>query len=232
MQLEKSNQFSQKISDIDKSINSLEAYLNETNGKISLLSKQREDVYQCIKRSEETIQLANDSISILNSVSFEIRNKYIKKIEDLVTLALQEVFVEKDIRLSLSLSTDSVRNNIKMCVVENGHEYNIMKSRGGGLADLISIAIQICIKNMLNPKKTFPILLDERFKFLHSQNSENDYIFRAYLFLRKVCEKLDEQVVAITGEEDFACNDSFKNLVNKTFYVKHNSGESKVQEGV
>ena len=76
---------------------------------------------------------------------------------------------------------------------------------------------------------TFPILLDERLKFLHSSNESsesNEYIYKAYLFLRKVCEKLGEQIIFITGEEEFTSNSDFKAIANSTIFVKQKNGIS------
>ena len=62
-------------------------------------------------------------------------------------------------------------------------------------------------------------MLDESFRFLHS-TKDNAFKSNAFKFLKEVANKLDMQIVLITGEAD---KDAIENADNVLYVAKKNN---------
>lgn len=141
----------------------------------------------------------NQSKTVINDILLKTRDEALKFIEDIVTVALQEVFTNKKLKLKFQLKTDGAKTSVQAFIEEDGFLFSLDGPRGGGLKDLISIAILICVRTIVKPPIELPLLLDESFKFLHSTEQCN-YRANGFKFLKTICEKLDSQIIIITGD--------------------------------
>ena len=159
------------------------------------LEENRKALTEC----QENDTVYNQSKTVINDILLKTRDEALKFIEDIVTVALQEVFTNKKLKLKFQLKTDGAKTSVQAFIEEDGFLFSLDGPRGGGLKDLISIAILICVRTIVKPPIELPLLLDESFKFLHSTEQCN-YRANGFKFLKTICEKLDSQIIIITGD--------------------------------
>lgn len=215
-----------QLQDLKNQINNLESiYSNiasqrdnlkyDLNGITFTLNKDNDS----LQKTKEKNKIAESSKDIINKVILSTRDEAISFIENVVNAALLDVFQNPNLKLKLQLNTEGAKTSISTFIEENGELYDIESGRGGGLRDLVSTAILICCRALVKPKIELPLLLDESFRFLHS-TKDNAFKTNAFKFLRDVANKLNTQIIIITGEED---KEAINNADNVLFISKKNN---------
>ena len=67
------------------------------------------------------------------------------------------------------------------------------QSRGGGVIDIISLALRIAFLQIHKPKIEGPLILDEPAKHV-----SEDYIFNVADFLKRASEMFNRQIIIVT----------------------------------
>lgn len=214
------------LQDLQNSINNIDNIFNDFVNKRNKLSFELEVLEQKIKDNNVLLadvknknNIAESSKQIINKIILSTRDQAIEFIENIVNCALLDVFQNPNLKLKLQLNTEGAKTSISTFIEENGELYNIESSRGGGLRDLVSTAILICCRSLVRPKIELPLLLDESFRFLHS-TKDNAFKSNAFKFLKEVANKLDMQIILITGEAD---KDAIENADNVLYIAKKNN---------
>lgn len=213
---------------INKAQNSFARFEEEWRSKkqeLKMLSSNIEDNKKSLVKLQSDNKIAETSKEVINNIILSTRNEAIEFIENIVNAALLDVFQNPNLKLKLQLNTEGLKTSISTFIEENGELYDIESARGGGLRDLVSTAILICCRALVKPKIELPLLLDESFKFLHS-TKDNAFKTNAFRFLREVANKLNMQIILITGEED---KEAINNADNVLFVCKNNT-ESYLQK--
>lgn len=187
--------------------------------ELEMLSIYIEDNEKSLSKLQKNNKTAEESKEVINKIILATRNEAIEFIENIVNCALLDVFQNPDLKIKLQLNTEGAKTSISTFIQEKGELYDIESGRGGGLRDLVSTAILICCRSLVRPKIELPLLLDESLKFLHS-TKDNAFKTNAYKFLRDVANKLDMQIILITGEED---KEAINNADNVLFIAKKNN---------
>ena len=187
--------------------------------ELEMLSVYIEDNQKSLSKLQKNNKTAEESKEVINNIILATRNEAIEFIENIVNCALFDVFQNPDLKIKLQLNTEGAKTSISTFIEEKGELYDIESGRGGGLRDLVSTAILICCRSLVRPKIELPLLLDESLKFLHS-TKDNAFKTNAYKFLRDVSNKLNMQIILITGEED---KEAINNADNVLFVAKRNN---------
>lgn len=187
--------------------------------ELEMLSTYIEDNQKSLSKLQKNNKTAEESKEVINNIILATRNEAIEFIENIVNCALLDVFQNPDLKIKLQLNTEGAKTSISTFIEEKGELYDIESGRGGGLRDLVSTAILICCRSLVRPKIELPLLLDESLKFLHS-TKDNAFKTNAYKFLRDVANKLNMQIILITGEED---KEAINNADNVLFIAKRNN---------
>lgn len=193
--------------------------------ELEMLSSNIEDNKKSLSKLKKDNKIAETSKEVINNIILSTRNEAIEFIENIVNCALLDVFQNPNLKIKLQLNTEGSKTSISTFIEENGNLYDVESGRGGGLRDLVSTAILICCRAISKPKIELPLLLDESLKFLHS-TKDNAFKTNAYKFLKDVANKLDMQIILITGEED---KEAINNADNVLFVAKKNT-ESYLQK--
>lgn len=189
--------------------------------ELKILSSNIDDNKKSLAKLQSDNKIAETSKEVINNIILSTRNEAIEFIENVVNAALLDVFQNPNLKLKLQLNSDGAKTSISTFIEENGELYDIESARGGGLRDLVSTAILICCRAIVKPKIELPLLLDESFKFLHS-TKDNAFKSNAFKFLKDVANKLNEQIIIITGEDDKEATDNADNVI----YVAKKGNES------
>jgi len=226
MQSEKQSLYFQKQESLYKILEDLKDKYNRKRGSLdnidSEMNKCQEEVFSCEKRIKIIIKAQN----LLNQISNELRASSLLAIEGIVSSALKEVFTDKNAEFKMEMNLDTSKPSLETYVKERGNDFDILEGRGLGMADLISVALRVCIKSMYKPKIQFPIILDESFKFLHGEKENGSYPINAFKFLKKITAGLDQQVIFVTGIE----SKKFVDVADNILQIKQEDGISRIVE--
>lgn len=199
---------------------------NRLSFDLEVLDQKMVDNEKLLNSTKDKNKLAETSKEIVNKIIMSTRDEAISFIENIVNCALLDVFQNPNLKLKLQLNTEGAKTSISTYIEENGELFDIESGRGGGLRDLVSTAILICCRALVKPKIELPFLLDESLKFLHS-TKDNAFKTNAYKFLRDVANKLNMQIILITGEEDKEAINNADNVLfiakkgNESYLLKH-----------
>lgn len=135
-----------------------------------------------------------------------------KQIETLVTKCLQYV-LETDIEFVIELDELRGKANAEFYVV-NSTEDMIIKtkpelSRGGGVVDIISLALRIAFLQIHKPRIEGPLILDEPAKHL-----SEEYVFNVGEFLKQTSEMFNRQIIMVTHNHHLSA------ISNKAYRVE------------
>lgn len=207
------------INNISTIVDDYNTRRNKLSFDLEVLDKKLTDNNILLSNLKDKNNIAENSKEIINKIILSTRDEAISFIENIVNCALLDVFQNPNLKLKLQLNTEGAKTSISTFIEENGELYNIESGRGGGLRDLVSTAILICCRALVKPKIELPLLLDESFRFLHS-TKDNPFKTNAFKFLREVANKLDMQIILITGEED---KEAINNADNVLYIAKKNN---------
>lgn len=207
------------INKISQLVSNITIKRNKLSFDLEVLEQKLSDNEKLLNSTKDKNKLAEISKEVVNKIIMSTRDEAITFIENIVNCALLDVFQNPDLKIKLQLNTEGAKTSISTFIEEKGELYDIESGRGGGLRDLVSTAILICCRSLVRPKIELPLLLDESLKFLHS-TKDNAFKTNAYKFLRDVANKLDMQIILITGEED---KEAINNADNVLFIAKKNN---------
>lgn len=207
------------ISKIKQLTSNITIKRNRLSFDLEVLDQKMVDNEKLLASTKDKNKLAEISKEVVNKIIMSTRDEAISFIENIVNCALLDVFQNPNLKLKLQLNTEGAKTSISTYIEENGQLFDIESGRGGGLRDLVSTAILICCRALVKPKIELPLLLDESFKFLHS-TKDNAFKTNAFRFLKEVANKLDMQIILITGEED---KEAINNSDNVLFVAKKNN---------
>lgn len=217
-----------ELQNLSNSINNIKIVFNKIKAERDALKVELDLLNAVIiadktskKGLEESNIICEQSKEIINNIILKTRNEAIEFIQNIVNCALEDVFCNNKLKLKLQLNSEGAKTSISTFIEEDGQLYDIESGRGGGLRDLVSTAILICCRTLVKPKIELPLLLDESFKFLHS-TKDNKFKKNAFKFLQNVANKLNIQIILITGEEDKDAIEAADNVI----YISKKNGES------
>jgi len=166
-------------------------------GEKNSIEKNIEDKLQQIELKEKELDKLEKVDILLKETSEFARKESKYQIEKLVSNCLSLIFGDKlefKIKFNQSRNKNSAEFYLKEKDVE--YEYSIVDSRGGGLVDIISLALRLSFLLKLSPKIEGPLILDEPAKHVSS-----DYIFNVSDFIKKISEEFDIQIILISHNE-------------------------------
>jgi DNA repair exonuclease SbcCD ATPase subunit len=186
------------LSNIEKSIKSLEDNVSSLKGKISLLETQYSESSEKISLLKES-QITNaKAIELLNLVQKVTKDLIKDTFETITTKALQFIHQDDSYRFELDFgrrgNTPELSFNIKTPDMQEAHD--IISTRGGGSADIISIALRFVL---LEVSKTEGfVFFDEPFKHLDSPET----IQKAIEFIKEIQKESNRQIFIISHEDE------------------------------
>lgn len=192
-----------EIENLEFYVNELESELSSLKGQCSLLSEQINMSEQKIDNLEEDHINYKKSVELLNLVQKVTRDVICNNFETLVTNALQYIFQSNDYTFHLDFNKrgnlQELNFNIKKPELEE--PIDPTETSGGGLMDIISLALRLVLMEVAKPKIEGPLILDESFKHLSSNLQP-----QALNFLKEMNQKMNRQIILITHQKEFINN--------------------------
>jgi DNA repair exonuclease SbcCD ATPase subunit len=184
---------------IEKIANNLalekEVYFKE-KGKMETLQEQQQEHVKRLSAVKKDIEKLTKVKLLLQNASQFAREQSKKQMEYLVTQCLQYVF-DPSLEFRIEINEKASRIEAEFYVATKTKDYEIVTkpqdSRGGGVVDIISLAIRIAMMEIHEPKIEGPLILDEPAKHV-----SEDYIMNVSDFLKQVSGMFKRQVIMVT----------------------------------
>jgi DNA repair exonuclease SbcCD ATPase subunit len=211
------------LANLESSLAKMKTAYIQGVGARDLLKAQKREQEAALILANETITTWEQTQLLLTKVSEFAREQLKARIEETVTAALQAVFGEGfEFRIILKEFRDQAAAEWQVVSKYGDLEVaaNPQDARGGGITDIVSLALRLAMLELARPKPGGPVILDEPGKMVSKEYAGN----LAY-FLKQYAQKTGRQVFLVTHNEELA------GVADKTYRVSKNGlGESVVSE--
>ena len=208
-----------RLEALSKDLNIVQDFISREEGKRDKLIEKYEENNIKLKEIIQDLELLEKVTILFQKTSEYARQQAKRQIETLVTKCLQYVF-ESNIELLIEL--DELRNkaNAEFYVITESDGMIIKTkpelSRGGGVVDVVSLALRIAFLQIHKPQIEGPLILDEPAKHV-----SEEYIFNVGEFLKQTPEMFGRQIIMVTHNNYLAA------IANKAYRVDYNQTISK-----
>jgi len=158
----------------------------------------------------------------LQSLSDQTRLQVLDKISGIVTDALQTV-KDKNLVFQMQLVTKANQPTLEMNILDKltGQTYDVLTSFGGGICDIVSLALRVALLVKWQPSLSRVLVLDEACKHVAQKDQE-----LLAVFVRKLSEALNLQLIWVSHSEILTSS------AHKIFQITKENGTSKVEEKI
>ncbi len=207
--------------DLDNDIQKLKKLYTEERLKKDMLEVEKEKVTAEVMKLTEEVDILDKVIILFQKSSQYAREQAKVRIEKLTSNSLQYIF-QSDYKFEVELTESRKVANAEFFVVEE-NENGIVKtqptiSNGGGIVDIVSLALRLAFMENTNPRVDGPLILDEPAKHV-----SDEYSFDIGNFLVEFSKSTNRQIIMITHNLHLA------NLSNNVYKVEQIDGISKVE---
>lgn len=210
------------LKNLDESLHYLNSFLAREEGKKEKLIEQMEMYEKLISEIITEVELIEKVSILLQNTSEFARNQARLQIETLVTNCLQFIF-ENNIEFKIEIEELYNKPNAEFYVITNFDDSTIKTkpelSRGGGVVDIISLALRIAFLQIHKPRIEGPLILDEPAKHV-----SEDYIFNVADFLKKSAEMFNRQIIMVTH------NDHLSAIGTTSYKVTMDGSKSRLEK--
>lgn len=211
---------SYEYNQLENEIFKLRDYINTEQGK-------KDQLISLLIESEDELNRINEYYKTLEQVMvlFQLTSEFARKqakdqIESLVTKCLQYIF-ESNIEFLIELEEARNKSNAEFYVINDTPDFFLKtkpeQSRGGGVVDIVSLALRISFLQTHKPPIQGPLILDEPAKHV-----SEDYIYNVGDFLKQTSEMFNRQIIMVTHNAHLAA------LSNTAYRVDISGTTSKV----
>lgn len=187
----------------DSILVNLSAQLDEEKAQYYKQKGKMDILVEQIERTDEKlieIRKENDKLQrvklLLQNASQYAREQSKKQMEYTVTQCLQYVF-DPSLEFKIEIIEKSNRIEAEFYVISNINGEQIktkpQDSRGGGVVDVISLAIRIAMMEINEPKIQGPLILDEPAKHV-----SDEFITNVSEFLKQIGSTFKRQIIMVT----------------------------------
>lgn len=189
----------EQFNQLDKNITNLRDILAREEGKRDKLIEQLSKNDRMLIETKKEIELLEEVSLVFQKTSEFAREQAKIQIETLVTKCLQYVF-ESNIEFEIELNELRNKANAEFYVTDITDELIIKTkpelSRGGGVVDIVSLALRIAFLQIHKPPIEGPLILDEPAKHV-----SEDYIYNVGDFLKQTSEMFNRQIIMVTHNQ-------------------------------
>lgn len=214
------NQLDIKI--LDNYLNNSKEFLAREQGKRDKLKEQLESLKEKSQDLEKQLDLLTKVSFLFQRTSLFAREQAKKQVESLVTKCLQYIF-ETNIKFEIEIEELRGKSNAEFFVINEIDDLIIKTkpelSRGGGVIDIVSLAIRIAFLQTHKPKIQGPLILDEPAKHV-----SEEYIFNVADFLKQTSEMFNRQIIIVTHNHHLA------SMSNNAYRVELKGTQSSVNK--
>lgn len=211
-----------KYAELKNSLDLLKQYYAKESGKKEKIVEQINENNEKLIEIEEQQEILEKVNILLQKTSQFAREQAKVQVENLVTNCLEYIF-ENDTQFKIEISEAYKKQNAEFYVITkvDGEEIKTKptESRGGGVVDIVSLALRISFLQIHRPFIEGPLILDEPAKHV-----SEEYIFNVANFLKKTSEMFHRQIIMVTH------NNHLSAIGTNSYKVELNGTESTVEK--
>lgn len=212
---------SDQLKIIEENLEQAKMYYAQMRGRQQMLNENRARLEKLIEKKERLIDLLTQVKLLLHKASEYAREQARQQIETMVTHCLQSIF-DKDIQFKIEIEQVRGRPEAEFYVISEMEGIKVktkpQEARGGGIVDVISLALRIALLQIHTPPIHGPLLLDEPAKHVSSE-----YIINLAEFISRVSSVFQRQIIMVTH------NTHLSEIADKAYRVEQDNGISRVQ---
>lgn len=208
------------LQELEARWNVLDRRTAEDVGRLKALVEQSKEASALAAEDREYAQAAAKASGFMNSFADERLSEVHKRLEGLVTHALQQIFGD-GLVFKIVTETKASRSETRFVVVSqiDGQplETGVMDARGGGVAAVVGFIVKLLLV-LLTPGARRVMFLDETFAQLST-----DYEPRMASFMRELADKAGVQLILVTH------SDAYSDSADKVYRFSNEKGVTKVE---
>lgn len=217
--------YQERLNELKNRHEEVKIHFYNQKGKREQLFEQRSVLENSLQKVLNNIDILDKVKVLLQRVSEYAREQSRIQIEALVTNCLQYIF-DSSLEFKIEINEVRGRPEAEFYVISKygGTEIRTkpQDARGGGVIDIISLAIRIAMLECSNLDNKGPIILDEPAKHV-----SDDYINQVAEFLKQVTKMFNRQVIMVTH------NRHLSEMADKWYRIEMSDGVSVVtNEGI
>jgi len=210
----------EEIKDLAEKIEEMKRIYLVNKGKAEQLAQRKEQKEEALAKLREQKEILEQVRILLQQTSEFAREQARQQVEWLVTSALQAIF-GPELEFKIELNEARGRPEAEFYVVSQygGVEVKVkpQDARGGGIIDVISLALRFAIIHLFQPPIGGPIILDEPAKHV-----SEEYIANVAQFLKDISIYFQRQVIMVTH------NNYLSEMGDTSYRVELKDGKSQV----
>jgi len=185
--------------EIETGLANLKKQYNQAAGQLALLEKQKSEKEAALVRAREDITIWEQVQTLFTKTSDFAREQLKIRIEETVTAALLAVFGEGySFKINMRQINNQPAAEWQVISKYEGAEVavNPEDARGGGIVDIVSLALRLSLLELARPKPGGPIILDEVAKMVSTE-----YLPNLAEFLKQYAARTGRQIILVTHAE-------------------------------
>ncbi|WP_422486781.1 ATPase [Gudongella sp. DL1XJH-153] len=187
---------------LEQNLNDFGSFISRQEGKRDQLVELKHTYENELTTIIEELDLLEQVMILFQKTSEYARNQAKYQIENLVTKCLQYIF-ETNIEFKIEIEELRNKANAEFYVINDTPDFFLKtkpeQSRGGGIVDIVSLALRISFMQTHKPTIEGPLILDEPAKHV-----SEDYIYNVGDFLRQSSEMFNRQIIMVTHNSHLA----------------------------
>ena len=226
------------IQTLESQLSTLRNRYSQAQGQKELLEQQHREKQQQLAAARADIELWRDVQILLSKASEFARQQLKTRIEQTVTAALAAIFADSTMRFEIEMKDIGGKPAADWRVVscydvpaKAGDEdvkisaYTVVASpedaKGGGVTDVVSLALRLALLELSRPRPGGPVLLDEPGKMI-----SKEYLPNVAEFLKQYAAKTGRQIIMVTH------HDVLTDVADVGYKVIQENGVSEVARSV
>ena len=223
---------------IEQSLSDLRDRYSQAQGQRELLQQQCDEKEQQLTQARADIELWRQVQVLLSKASEFARQQLKQRIEQTVTAALAAIFADSTMRFEIEMkdiggkpAADWRVGSCYKIPAKAGNEdvklsaYTVVASpedaKGGGVTDVVSLALRLALLELSRPRPGGPVLLDEVGKHVSAE-----YVANVAEFLRQYAAQTGRQVILVTHQQ------GLMDVADVGYKVSQDNGASEVTRNV
>jgi DNA repair exonuclease SbcCD ATPase subunit len=188
------------MNDLIEKFQALRDRYNFRRGQKEQLDQRRATLMVDQAKVVEEQRICKESVLLLEFAGQGAREMIVSRFKDIVTFALQSVFGED---YAFTVETDIKRNQVcaefRVVSSEYVEPADPMLSRGGGVVDIVALALRAVLLELYTPRIDGPLMLDEPTAHLSAEFSSH-----AAELLTAISERTGRQIILVTHDSTLA----------------------------
>lgn len=203
-----------------KVITGLRARLENEKGKLSQVRSDKVEAINLLFELGRQKLVVEQAQLILQTVSQQTQEQLSWHINDLISSAIDSVFPEDQFTFFLEFVQRRGKTEADMFLADSkGNKVKPADAEGGGLVDIVSFALRICLWSLTRSSRN-AIIIDEGFKFL-----SRDLLPKAGELVKTLSEKLGLQIIMVSHLDELI------DMADRVIVVKKTKGISIAELG-